>query len=223
MVLGKFLKRAAEEESNELTIQGDTIFLGTPENFRFSLEGRQDVPIEKVMHYLDATYEDLKQEKSTSETVRFFIQEKLLESDLMDIVKSMNMRLFSNDHQWRAIFQAFKSKDQSYTKHCRVALSVYLKFVENKMQLVDYLLEKYDSNTAAEDVSEADNDDEDIELPSVEESQDDIETKNVDGTVFIVPPKVEEPKVSSKLLQLVKAEPVNILLKPEEKIDIRLA
>ena len=209
-----------------LTIGGQSVSFNSLNEFEFSLSGRTDVPSRKLSDLMLMSPEELKREAKQIKVIeQQFVDviSKSLESTggIAHYLRTIDPHVFSQDHNWRDIMAALKSKDDDYDELRKVALVKYMQYLTSRQEIIKhtYSIKKQASKQKAkeEDMMETRLFDEPpIEAAGPAEGAM-RETVILDSQVIAPPPQQEQ------FTRLPKGEAVIIKLKPGQMVDILLS
>lgn len=127
--------------SLSLRIQEQVLEFPSPLQFEFALSGRTSLPAEKLAALVVAEDEVLLKE---AEAIRRIEQrfEGVLSGVLEDttsvggFMQSMDLAVVSNDHDWRSIISALKSKGAGCEEYKKCALVKYMQYLNSRQETI---------------------------------------------------------------------------------------
>ncbi len=124
-----------------LVINGEEISFNTLTEFEFALGGRTNVPASKLADLIMLAPEELKREAKSIKTVekRFVdILSRSIEQpgEIGKLVRAVDIQVFSNDYDWRAIFKALNQQDEDYDELRRVAVVKYMQYLRSRQDVI---------------------------------------------------------------------------------------
>lgn len=124
-----------------LEINGEEIsFTALPE-FEFALGGRTNVPATKLADLIMLTPDELKREAKSIKAVekRFVdILSRSIEQpgEIGKLVREVDIQVFSNDYDWRAIFKALNKAGDEYDEIRRIAVVKYMQYLRSRQDVI---------------------------------------------------------------------------------------
>lgn len=141
-----------------LTINGDELVFNSLTEFEFALGGRTNVPATKLADLIMLAPSDLKREAKSIKAVekRFVdILSRSIEQpgEIGKLVREVDIQVFSNDYDWRAIFKALNQQDEDYDELRRVAVVKYMQYLRSRQDVIKqtYKVKMRDSGGKRED------------------------------------------------------------------------
>lgn len=124
-----------------LVVNGDEISFNTLTEFEFALGGRTNVPATKLADLIMQSPEELKREaKSIKAVERRFVDilSRSMEQpgEIGKLVREIDIQVFSNDYDWRAIFKALNQQDEDYDDLRRLALVKYMQYLRSRQDVI---------------------------------------------------------------------------------------
>jgi FHA domain-containing protein len=144
----------------ELTIDGKAITFKSIDDFKFALDARSAVPLEKVTEALKSTPSELDLESNAIviaiEQITELLDQTSESGEITQSLKAINPVIFSNDNDWRDIFFALK-KDHSAnsSKYKQLALTAYLQYLSNRQEMIQIIKAKSEQDNELKGKSEA--------------------------------------------------------------------
>lgn len=131
-----WFKRPLELDLGERVVRFDT--LG---DFEFSLSSRTDVPAAKVGELVRFEPEALRREASDiREVERRFVQ--VLSQSLASpgtlghLLREIDTKLFSHDHDWREIMRAVIEQSAAFEEYKKIALAKYMQYLGSRQEVL---------------------------------------------------------------------------------------
>lgn len=124
-----------------LVVNGEEITFSTLAEFEFALGGRTNVPASKMADLMMLSPEELKREAKSIKAVekRFVdILSRSIEQprEIGQLVREVDIQVFSNDFDWRAIFKALNQQDEDYDDLRRVAVVKYMQYLRSRQDVI---------------------------------------------------------------------------------------
>lgn len=110
-------------------------------DFEFALASRTEVPAAKIAELMRCTPEQLRTEASSVRQVERHFVEVLARSiqepgSIGYLLREMDMKFFSQDHEWRAIMQALARQDRSFDEFKQLALVKYTQYLASRQDIL---------------------------------------------------------------------------------------
>ena len=124
-----------------LVVNGEEITFSTLAEFEFALGGRTNVPASKMADLMMLSADELKREAKSIKAVekRFVdILSRSIEQprEIGQLVREVDIQVFSNDFDWRAIFKALNQQDEDYDDLRRVAVVKYMQYLRSRQDVI---------------------------------------------------------------------------------------
>lgn len=125
-----------------LVIDEQEISFTTLAEFEFALGGRTNVPATKLADLIMLSPDDLKREAKSIKKVEKRFVDILSESierpgEIGRLVRDIDIQVFSNDYEWRAIFKALnRQPDVEYDELRRVAVVKYMQYLRSRQDVI---------------------------------------------------------------------------------------
>ncbi len=125
-----------------LVVNGEEITFNTLTEFEFALGGRTNVPASKLADLIMLSPDDLKREAKSIKAVekRFVdILSRSIEQpgEIGKLVRGVDIQVFSNDYEWRAIFKALNQQtDEDYDELKRIAVVKYMQYLRSRQDVI---------------------------------------------------------------------------------------
>ena len=128
----------------KLEFEGRTISFSAVGDFEFALASRTEVPATKVAELVQLTPEDLRSEAtSIREVERRFVEvvARSLEEpgSVGHLLRELDLKLFSQDHEWRAIIQALIGQPAQFDEYKQIALVKYMQYLGSRQDVLSSL------------------------------------------------------------------------------------
>ncbi len=137
-----FFKRSTQEFEGLTLELGDHRYrFNTPAEFEFALAGRTCVPSAKIAALVDVRDEDLLKEAADIKKAERRLAEALsgvLEdsSKVNDVLREIDLSLFSNDNDWRKIISSLIAVPPSFERYKKIALVKYMQYLVSRQEIV---------------------------------------------------------------------------------------
>lgn len=110
-------------------------------DFEFALASRTEVPAGKIAELMRCTTEQLRTEASSVRQIERHFVEVLARSiqepgSIGYLLREMDMKFFSQDHEWRAIMQALARQDRSFDEFKQLALVKYTQYLGSRQDIL---------------------------------------------------------------------------------------
>ncbi|MGE0483076.1 MAG: FHA domain-containing protein [Gammaproteobacteria bacterium] len=124
-----------------LVINGEEISFHSLTEFEFALGGRTNVPATKLADLIMQSPDELKREAKSIKAVEKRFVDILSRSiehpgEIGKLVRAIDIQVFSNDFDWRAIFKALNQQDEDYDELRRVALVKYMQYLRSRQDVI---------------------------------------------------------------------------------------
>ena len=205
--------RRAPFLSLELTDKTVT-FNGLPE-FEFALSSRTEFPVRKVAQLIERAPEELEQvahqirqvEKRFADVLARSIQEPGIIGELM---RDIEIKLFSQDHDWRDIVEALHYKSPHYDEYRKIALVKYMQYLGSRQDVLRSIYLDKVSDDARPQAPHEDS----------ASAEDAVSIK--DTAIFEVG-GLEAGDEAARFAEIPRGETLHIQLNPGEPIELRLS
>ncbi len=134
-----FNKTAAQ--SLVLHIDGERLTFTTLADFEFALASRTEVPAAKITRLVRLSDEALQEEaRGIGKAEKYFVD--LVADGMQDetalgrAFQALDIKLFSQDHQWRSIMSSLSGQQPGYDDFKRTALAKYMQYLAARQQIV---------------------------------------------------------------------------------------
>ncbi len=124
-----------------LVIDDKLITFNSLDDFEFALSTRSEVPWKRVTDSFKRSDSELEREaegikQAEKRFVDILTKTMETETTLGKHVKKMEVKLFSQDHQWRSIMSALNNQDPEYDEFKRRALIKYMQYLTSRQDVV---------------------------------------------------------------------------------------
>jgi len=124
-----------------LVINGEQISFNTLTEFEFALGGRTNVPASKITDLIMLSPEELKHEAKSIKSVEKRFVDILSRSiehpgEIGKLVREIDIQVFSNDFDWRAIFKALNQQDDDFDDQRRIAVVKYMQYLRSRQDII---------------------------------------------------------------------------------------
>jgi hypothetical protein len=200
-----------------LTIGGQNVNFSSVSEFEFSLAGRTEVPSRKITDLMQMSPDELKKEARNIKNIEkqfVDILSKAMEApgNISQLLGSIDVKVFSQDHNWRDIMSSLRSKNGDYNEMRRIALVKYMQYLNARQELIKhtYSMKRQVSGKPAS--------------MDEEEKADSLkpgamrETVILDSVILEQPPKQEQ-----SFVRMPKGEPILVPIRPGEVINLLLS
>lgn len=113
-------------------------------DFEFSLVGRTEVPVAKLVKLMQLEPEDLKREAKSIREAETRFAETLsrtvaVPGSIGELMRGLNLQLFSQDHEWRSIIEALAQQGAQYDEYKHLALVKYTQYLASRQEVLKAL------------------------------------------------------------------------------------
>lgn len=135
-MLGSLLNRPLE-----LEVSGRNLRFDSKVDFEFALASRTEVPAGKISELMRFDASQLTEEASSVRRVERHFVEVLSQSirepgGIGYLMREMDMKLFSQDHEWRAIMQAISKQPARFNEFKQLALVKYMQYLASRQDVL---------------------------------------------------------------------------------------
>ena len=140
-----------------LNINGEEISFNSLAEFEFALGGRTNVPATKLADLMMLPPADLKREAKSIKQVEKRFVDILSNSiehpgEIGKLVREVDIQVFSNDFEWRAIFKALnQQQSDEYDELRRIAVVKYMQYLRSRQDVIKQTYKVKAKETAARD------------------------------------------------------------------------
>jgi hypothetical protein len=172
------------------------------------------VPIERAQMYLTWSHDDVRREANgVARVLKRFANAVVSAVEnpqrARQFLRTLDLKLITRDHDWRAIFSTMRSNEASGGAYQRAALIKYLQYLSFRKRLLDFILAK---KQGLEEIDEFD---------EVNLNPGDSDTSGK-RPLFEVPPKVAGDIAAEQFVRLATGESVAVRLEEGEKVELKL-
>lgn len=144
-----------------LQIGERTLRFDSKVDLEFALASRTEVPAGKIAELVRCTAEQLRGEASSLRQIEHHFVEVLARSiqepgSIGYLLREMDMKFFSQDHEWRAIMQALGRQDRSFDEHKQLALVKYTQYLASRQDVLKGIYSHKSTSDIAVDEGEYD-------------------------------------------------------------------
>ncbi|MDX1514384.1 MAG: FHA domain-containing protein [Gammaproteobacteria bacterium] len=138
-----------------------TVNFATVSDFEFSLASRTEVPAGKITDLVRKSPEALTREASSIRQLeRQFVDllSKSMEEpgSISHLLRGVDLKLFSQDHEWRTIFTALTKLGKAYDDYKQLALVKYTQYLGSRQEVLKSIFEnKYQLDAVAAELNAA--------------------------------------------------------------------
>ena len=125
----------------ELQVGDRTLRFDSKVDFEFALASRTEVPAGKISELVRFDSQQLLDEaNSVRQVERHFVE--MLSRSIQEpgsigyLLRQMDMKLFSQDHEWRAIMTALARQDRRYDEFKQLALVKYVQYLASRQDVL---------------------------------------------------------------------------------------
>lgn len=124
-----------------LQIGERTLRFDSKVDFEFALASRTEVPAGKIAELVRCTTEQLRAEASSVRQIERHFVDVLARSiqepgSIGYLLREMDMKFFSQDHEWRAIMQALARQERSFDEFKQLALIKYTQYLASRQDVL---------------------------------------------------------------------------------------
>ncbi len=124
-----------------LQIDGHRLTFNTLADFEFALASRTEVPTAKITRLVRLSDEALQEEaRAIGKAEKYFVD--LVAAGMQDdsalghAFQGLDIKLFSQDHQWRSIMSSLSEQAPGYEDYKRIALVKYMQYLAARQEVV---------------------------------------------------------------------------------------
>ena len=204
--------RRTQPRSLTLNIEAQALTFPTLGEFEFALASRTEVPTSKITSLVRFPDEALKDEaRAIKKVEKHFVD--LVTANMEDPaalgqdLQDLDIKLFSQDHQWRSIMSALRKQPSDYNDYKKLALIKYMQYLSARQEIVKSISAERQQR---------------IRVPEKPEAR--VFDQPLRDTVrFELAADKGDKAHSEGFTRLPKGEVVAIHLQPGQKIEISLA
>jgi len=206
---------AKTRSSDLLTLSVDnlTVRFSTVDDLTFALDGKTHLPVSKYDELRALSLEALRKQaidiRKVEGRLLQILEFSFSEPLAVDYqLREMDVRVFTEDHSWRALVEALNEKGSEFAEYKRVALVKYLQYLANRQELIKRI---YWNKSRKSQAGLSEDSDEAI--------QGFIDTSIFDGGSDLA----DQLKSDTAFERLPRGEPLDIRLLPGQEMTIRLS
>ena len=129
------------KKSLTLKIADRTLKFDSKSDFEFALASRTDVPAAKISDFVQFNPQQLLDEASSVRQVERHFVETLSRSiqepgSIGYLLREMDIKMFSQDHEWRAIMQALTRQERRFDDYKQLALVKYMQYLASRQDVL---------------------------------------------------------------------------------------
>ena len=201
-----------------LQVGSRTVTFSTLTDFEFSLSSRTEVPASKVAQLVGLPPDELEREAHRIRQVERHFVDVLARSlqgpgSIGGLLRELDPKLFSQDHEWRAIVAGVNKQDEGFDDFKKLALIKYMQYLSSRQEVLKSL---YSNKTLFErgggQKTEADSDSGPAADSALRET-----------SIFDMRPSDGVADVPDAEQRLPKGETVSILLPAVGEVDVLLS
>ena len=196
-----------------LSVDSLTVRFSTIDDLKFALDGKTHLPVSKYDELRALSLEALRKQavdiRKVEGRLLQILEFSFSEPLAVDYqLREMDVRVFSEDHSWRALIEAMNEQGSEFAEYKRIALVKYLQYLANRQELIKRVYWNKSRKSQA-GVSE----------DSDEAIQGFIDTSIFDGGSDLA----DQLKSDTAFERLPRGEPRDIRLLPGQEMTIRLS
>jgi hypothetical protein len=135
-MFSRFFKKPLSIKIDDRTLQFDSKI-----DFEFALASRTEVPSAKISELVRFTAQQLLDEGSSVRQVERHFVETLSRSlqepgSIGYLLREMDMKMFSQDHEWRAIMQGLAQQQRQFDDYKQLALVKYMQYLASRQDVL---------------------------------------------------------------------------------------
>lgn len=139
--MGMPLARTRSTAPLTLSVDNLTVQFNTIDDIKFALDGKTHLPVSKYDDLRALSLEALRQQavdiRKVEGRLLQILEFSFSEPLAVDYqLREMDVRVFSEDHSWRALIEALNEQGSEYAEFKRVALVKYLQYLANRQELI---------------------------------------------------------------------------------------
>lgn len=200
-----------------LTIGGQNVNFSSVGEFEFSLTGRTEVPSRKISDLMQMSPDELKKEARNIKNIEkqfVDILSRAMEApgSIMQLLGSIDVKVFSQDHNWRDIMASLRTKNGDYNEMRRIALVKYMQYLNARQELIKHTYSMKRQVTGKPASMDEEEKTDSLKPAAMRE------TVILDSVVLEKPPKQEQ-----SFVRMPKGEPVLVPIRHGEVINLLLS
>lgn len=182
-------------------------------DFEFSLVGRTEVPVAKLVKLMTLDPQELKREAKSIREAETRFAETLsrtveVPGSIGDLMRGLSLQLFSQDHHWRSIIEALAQQGAQYDEYKRVALVRYMQYLAARQEVLKAL---YQHRTAA------------VRQPGIDTADPMSAAQARETAIFDLNQLPEAQQKAAAMRRLPRGETVSLRLAEGEQMELLLA
>lgn len=128
-------------KSLTLKINDRTLKFDSKSDFEFALASRTEVPAAKISDFVRFNPQQLLDEASSVRQVERHFVETLSRSiqepgSIGYLLREMDMKMFSQDHEWRTIMQGLTRQERRFNDYKQLALVKYMQYLASRQDVL---------------------------------------------------------------------------------------
>ena len=211
--MGMPMAKTSSSELLTLSVDNLTVRFSTVDDLTFALDGKTHLPVSKYDELRALSLEALRKQaidiRKVEGRLLQILEFSFSEPLAVDYqLREMDVRVFTEDHSWRALVEALNEKGSEFAEYKRVALVKYLQYLANRQELIKRV---YWNKSRKSQAGLSEDSDEAI--------QGFIDTSIFDGGSDLA----DQLKSDTAFERLPRGEPLDIRLLPGQEMTIRLS
>ena len=196
----------------ELKVEGKNLHFDTIVDFDFALASRIEVPTAKITDLVHLSPEELTREATSVRRVEHEFMEILSNSlkqpgSISRLLRSLDLKLFSQDHNWREMMEALIRQPKRFDDHKQLALIKYAQYLASRQDVLKEVYAHKQREVGTQENAEAGS----PELPFH------------DTLIFQLPEQPLEELNPARLARLGRGENVRLPLTDQQTIPVVLS
>lgn len=211
--MGMPMAKTSSSDLLTLSVDNLTVRFSTVDDLTFALDGKTHLPVSKYDELRALSLEALRKQaidiRKVEGRLLQILEFSFSEPLAVDYqLREMDVRVFTEDHSWRALVEALNEKGSEFAEYKRVALVKYLQYLANRQELIKRV---YWNKSRKSQAGLSEDSDEAI--------QGFIDTSIFDGGSDLA----DQLKSDTAFERLPRGEPLDIRLLPGQEMTIRLS
>ena len=211
--MGMPMAKTSSSDLLTLSVDNLTVRFSTVDDLTFALDGKTHLPVSKYDELRALSLEALRKQaidiRKVEGRLLQILEFSFSEPLAVDYqLREMDVRVFTEDHSWRALVEALNEKGSEFAEYKRVALVKYLQYLANRQELIKRI---YWNKSRKSQAGLSEDSDEAI--------QGFIDTSIFDGGSDLA----DQLKSDTAFERLPRGEPLDIRLLPGQEMTIRLS
>lgn len=205
---------AKSRSAGPLTLSVDnlTVRFTSIDDLKFALEGKTQLPVSKYDELRSLSLEALRKQavdiRKVEGRLLQILEFSFSEPLAVDYqLREMDVRVFSEDHSWRALMEALNEQGSEFAEFKRVALVKYLQYLANRQELIKRVYWNKSRKTQA----------------GISEDSDEAIQSVIDTSIFDGNELRDQLKNDTVFERLPRGEPRDVRLLPGQEMTIRLS